>query len=232
MGGVWISDVMGESQLGNKVGLRVKYHGADWTPAEHILPAPTEDSLARIKRYRAGYRLSDLDLPETVAVWDKTCFSRTADMFSIGVYVVKPCLADVFSRFDLGEGGLTPLIIYEADLVTPATGDYYLLHFGARKNTFLPSHSNKEGHRIRSTGVAKRSTIGFTAGVEYWQTSSIIEDGDVAVSPFALQGADLWIEELISRKLFMSDALATALTNYHSSNRTDFCLKRCRVVED
>ncbi len=119
--------------------------------------------------------------------------------------------------------------MYDADLVTPAPGEYWLLQLGARKNSFLPESSNQEGHRISSMGVAKRSGPVFTEGVEYWQVTSLIQDGDVAVSPAALGGADLWVEERVSKRLFMSGALAQAISEANLK-KVDFRLKQCCVV--
>lgn len=230
MGEVWISRVRSNTLLGNKVGVRVKYPEMEWTPAQHILPSPTEESLSRLRHYESGYRLSLADSPEALAVWDPKCFSAARDMFSIGLYVVKPKLAAVFSQFDLGEGGLTPLPVYEADLTTPVTDQYWLLHFGSRKNTFLPEQSNQEDFRIRSGGVARSSGVGYTAGIRYWKTSSLIADYDVAVSSEAIRGSDLWIEELIPGAVFMSGRLVEALNGVKSRGKVDFRLNRCRVV--
>lgn len=79
---------------------------------------------------------------EAAAVFDEERFERTRDLFAVGgFYAVKGRLAQVLSRFDLGEGGLIPFPIYQADLVTPIKGEFFLLNFGARKSSCLPDQS-------------------------------------------------------------------------------------------
>ena len=230
MSGVWISDIMSDYQIGSKQGLRWKFPGGAWSEPTHIMPPATEESAAWQSRYDAGFRLEAHEIPEGLAIWDKKSFAKTGDLFTAkGMYAVKPALAEVLSSFDLGEGGLTPLTIYEGDLVTPVNSEYWLLHLGARKDTFLPEQSNKEGYRIRSGGIAKRSGPGFTEGVEYWEIASFIQDGDVAVSTSATVGADLWAEERVPKKLFLSGPLAKALFEA-KLKKIDFRLKQCRVV--
>jgi hypothetical protein len=140
------------------------------------------------------------------------------------MYAVKPRLADVFSRFDLGEGGLSPITLYQEDLQTPHIGEYWLLHFGARKSTFIAEESNQENFRVRQLTVDRET------GLSIWKTSFGLQDGDVAVSSTALEGADLWVEAQVHSKLFLSGALAEALIQ-SKPRKVNFDLHRCRVVE-
>jgi hypothetical protein len=223
-GQVWISEVFTDYQLGNKMGLRWKYPGVDWSPAEHILDTPTDQEIARFRAYRSGHHLPPEDLPEALAIWEPNCFARTGDMFSLGsMYVVRPKLADVFSKFDLGDGGLVPIAIYEADLQTRAKGEYYMLQLGAQKNCFLPDQSNQDGYRIQPFAVDRKT------GQQLWSIETLIGDGDVAVSVAALEGPDLWAEISVHQRLFMSGALAEALQRADAKG-VDFMLKQCRVV--
>jgi hypothetical protein len=223
-GDVWISEVFTDYQLGNKMGLRWKYPGVDWSPAKHVLDTPTDQEIARFRAYRSGHHLPPENLPEALAIWEPNCFARTGDMFSLGsMYVVRPKLADVFSKFDLGDGGLVPITIYEADLQTPAKGEYFMLQLGARKDTFLPKESNQEGYRVRPLFVDR------TTGEQMWKVETLIRDGDVAVSEAALDGPDLWAEIHVLDRLFMSGALAEALQRA-GAKKVDFMLKQCRVV--
>jgi hypothetical protein len=222
---VWISEVFTNYQLGNKMGLRWKFPGTDWSAPQHILDTPTDQEIARFRAYRSGHRLPPEDLPEALAIWEPKCFAGTGDMFSLGsMYVVRPKLADVFAKFDLGDGGLEPLTIYEADLQTPAKGEFYMLQLGARKDTFLPEQSNQEGYRIHPELVDRKT------GEQMWSIETLIADGDVALSPTALQGPNLWAEvRVFSQRLFMSGGLAEALLEAHPK-KVDFMLKQCRVV--
>ena len=220
-GRVWFSGVMGNYLIGNKQGLRHKYYGKDWTPAQHKLGVLDDKTFAAMERYAAGYALERSDFAEASAVFDKKCFSRVRDLFVVGgIFVVKERLAEVFARFDLGDGGLVPFTIYQEDLTTPVQGKFYFLNLGARKRCFLPSESKNV--ELISTNKA--------TGVETWKVNAWAEEGDVALSSAALGGADLWVEEIVDSGLFMSEALAAALRE--AKFKTDyFELKECRIVE-
>ncbi|MEO8373952.1 MAG: hypothetical protein ABI471_01915 [Sphingomonas bacterium] len=225
MSEVWISGILSDHRIGNKQGLRWKYPAEDWTSANHIVDKEVVSDLARRgELYVSGYRLPDEDVPEAGAIWDPRCFAGTGDLFMVGhMYAVKPRLAEVLSRFDLGEGGLSPVTIWQSDLQTPAPGEYWLLHLGARKDSFLAEQSNQENYRVRHFSDDPET------GLPRWKTSPGMQDGDVAVSQAALEGADLWVEARMWHKLFMSGALADAL-NETKLKKVDFRLKQCRVV--
>jgi hypothetical protein len=218
-GKVWFSSVMNDYRIGDKQGLRAKFHGEDWEPAKHEL-TESEKVFAVMQRHVQGYVLAGNDFPEAVAVWDKKRFAHVGDLFVAGrTYAARERLAEVLARFDLGDGGLVPFQIYQDDLKTPIEGNFYYINFGARKRTLLPSES-KNVELI----AANKAT-----GVELWKINAWAEDGDVALSPAALGGADLWVEETVRHELFMSEALAAALRD--AKLKTDFGLKECRIVE-
>lgn len=220
-GRVWFSGVMGNYLIGDKQGLRHKFYGKDWAPAQHKLGVLDDKAFAAMERHAAGYALERSDFPEATAVFDKKCFSRVRDLFVVGgIFVVKERLAEVFARFDLGDGGLVPFPIYQEDLTTPVQGKFYFLNLGARKRTFLPNESKN----VRFVAANKAT------GVEIWKVNDWAEDGDVALSGAASAGADLWVEEIVGSGLFMSEALAAALRE--AKFKTDyFELKECRIVE-
>lgn len=160
------------------------------------------------------------DMPEAAAVFDETCFSGVHDLFAVGgFYAVKGKLAELLSRFDLGEGGLIPFPIYKADLVTPVEGEFFFINFGARKNSFLPEQSK----------LVERMAIDRKTGTQIWDIKSWFEDGDVALSATALEGPDVWFEETVYNKIFMSDELAQALQDAELAE--DWRLKQCHIVE-
>jgi hypothetical protein len=152
---VWISSLVSDYQVGNKQGLRWKYPNEDWTPAQYEIPAVSFEELKRRgQRYGQGYILPAEDTPEAAAVWNKKSFAGTGDIFMVdGMYAVKPRLAEVLSRFDLGEKGLTPFTIFQEDLKTPLDDEFWLLNLSVRKDTFLPDKSNQEGFRIRKLAI-------------------------------------------------------------------------------
>lgn len=217
---VWFSSVMEDYRFGYKLGLRAKFHGEGWEPAQHEVAPTSAKVLAAMERHIQGYALEADDLPEAVAVFDKKRFSRVGDLFVAGrFYAAKGRLAEVLGRFDLGEGGLVPFEIYQDDLKTPIEDKFYYINFGARKGSFLPSES-------KSVGLLATDK---QTGEEIWKINSWAKDGDVVLSAAALDGADLWVEEIITFKLFMSAALVTALRE--AKVKPDFQLTECRIVE-
>ncbi|HZG09298.1 MAG TPA: hypothetical protein VEZ70_10010 [Allosphingosinicella sp.] len=219
-GKVWISNMSGGQAIFDKPGLRTKYFDEEWRPAQHDQGLPHENVVDAVYRHSKGYALQRTEMAEAAAVFDEECFKRTHDLFAVGgFYAVKGKLAEVLARFDLGEGGLVPFPIYKADLVTPYEGEFFLLNFGAQKNCILPEQSEN---------VAK-FLVDRQTGVQVWKVHSWFEDGDVAVSSAALEGADLWFDPMVYSKRFMSNALAEALQS--AGIAEDWRLKQCRIVE-
>lgn len=220
---VWISGILSDYLLSSKTGLRWKYPGKPWSAAQHEIEGPLDHGVERLRLYNKGFSLPERHIPEALAIWNPKSFARFGDVFATYQFVLRPALAEIFAKFDLGEGGVTPLPVYQVDLQTPAPGEFYLLRLGARKTSFLPDLSNQEDYRIRPS-YTDRNT-----GEAIWKIGSNIVDGDVVVSHAAITGADLWCETNVFDRLFMSDALAEALLRA-KLKKVDFRLKRCRVA--
>jgi hypothetical protein len=218
-GKVWISSVLSNYDIGTKHGLRAKFYNHEWEPATLIIPVSPDNVHEAGRRYAQGFSLNRSELSEAAAVWDEKRFKKTKDIFTAGgFFVVRGKLAEVLSRFDLGNGGLIPFTIYQADLVTPYPGEFFLLNFGARKDTILPERSEN----VTDAGVHHKT------GVQYWRINSWHEDGDVAVRPEVLDGPDLWFDGAVHSEIFLSDRLAQALI--HIEMKDIFKLKECRVA--
>lgn len=218
-GGAWISDMMSRYSF-FKSGLRSKYFGEDWAPARHEKSLPGEGVRSAIKRHAAGFALQRDEMLEAAAVFDEKSFQQLHDTFAVGgFYAVKGRLAELLLRLDLAPGGLIPFTIFEADLVTPRNGEFFLLNFGARKNTVLPEQSQN----------VVEFAVDPASGTQIWEVNSWMKDGDVALSSAALDGADLWFEEVLDHKIFVSDALAETLQQAELAD--DWHLKQCRIVE-
>jgi hypothetical protein len=216
---VWMSNVLSDYDLGNKSGLQTKFVGHDWPPASHKLGPPNESKRATLKKYVQGHACSRHELPESVAVFDEKCFKRMGDIFFAGgFFVVRGKLADLLSRFDLGDGGLVALPFYKADLETPYGGDFFVLNFGARKDSILPEQC----------GDARKFVVQKQTGRQIWDINYLNPDGEVVVSNAALDGADLWFEEAVFYKIFLKDALAQALNEIGLGDVFKF--KQCRIV--
>jgi hypothetical protein len=218
-GRVWMSSVLSNYDIGMKQGSRTKFYGHDWNPASLELPLSPDEMRANMNRHMEGFALQRSEFPEAEAVWDEKRFKKIKDIFMVGpFYAVKGKLADVLSRFDLGEGGLVPFTIYQADLETPYPGEFFLLNFGAHKDTIL----------IEQCGDARKFIVRKESGQQVWDINYLNEDGDVVLSPVALEGPDLWFEPAVYNKMFMSDALAQALIDIGMGDV--FRLQECLIA--
>jgi hypothetical protein len=219
-GKVWMSSVLTPQGLGDKQGSHTKFYNHDWNPARFEIPTEPEEVYLAYKRHRQGFALQRSDFPEAEAIFDEKRFSKIRDLFFIGpFFAVKGKLAEVLSRFDLGEGGLIPFTIYKADLETPCSGEFFLLNFGAQKNTIQPEQSRN----------VEKFSVHHETGFQKWDVLHRSVDGDVALSAGALEGPDLWFEPAVYNKIFMSDALAQAIMEIGMGDV--FKLQECRIVE-
>ena len=223
MSKVWISGILGDSRVGDKPGIREKYFGHDWPKPTHILlPVPPSEIMDIIRRHANGETLVREEFPEAAYIFSEKHFARVKDFFYVGGFVaVKDKLAIILSEMDLGAGGLIPFPIYLDDKETRADGPFYFLNFGAWKGAFLPRESNQSF--VRQMGSLEED------GVELWDAEAGYGDGDIAVSPAALEGADIWIESTLWSKIFMSERLVDAIRD--AKIKIDFRLHACRIVE-
>lgn len=221
---VWISEVMSNGNLGNKVGLRQKWFQEPWEApyVNHRVPEKSRRVFEGICRHSDGHTAKLEDMPEASAVYSASDFRRVKDVFFLGgFFAVKGKIAEVLSSFDFGPGGgLVPHTIYEADEKTPLPGPFYILNFGPRKDCFLP---------YESTGLIQ-SVVNAGSGQVRWFVD-FTNDGDVAVSPAALEGSDLWMCPGVGGRIFTSGRLVNALkATLAPSVLTELRLHRCRVV--
>ena len=221
---VWISEVMSNNALGDKLGIREKWFGEPWEApyVNHFVPERSERVKAAMYAAYAGHTLKREDMPEASAVYSMPHFRRAKDIFFAGGFIaVKGKVAEVLSKFDFGEGGvLVPYTIYEDDEKTPLPGPFYLVNFGPFKDCFLPD---------ASTNIRKPS-VHYQTGRKRWVVR-FVNDGDVAVSPVALAGADLWMCPGVDGRIFMSNRVVEALkTALDDADFAEFRLHRCRIV--
>jgi len=221
---VWISEVMSNNELGNKLGLRQKWFGEPWEApyVNHRVPDSSKTVFAAILKHYSGHTMTREDMPEASAVYSMSHFKRAKDIFFLGGFLsVKGKLAEVLSRFDFGAGGgLVPHPIYEADETTPLPGPFYIINFGPMKDCFLPDVS---------TNIGKPS-VNHVTGESRWYLRHL-KDGDVAVSTAALGGANLWMCPGVEGRIFMSNRVVEALRGALSDAEfAEFRLHRCRIV--
>jgi hypothetical protein len=138
------------------------------------------------------------------------------DIFSAGgSWVASVAFAEVLRQFNLGRTALYPTRLLQHDRKTPVEGsDYYCLGFGERKEVFLPTES---------PGATKPHE-----DQDIWKLSLDPKDDDLAVTPRALDGVDLWMDPRVRHAFFLSDRLVMALKSAKLARRLG--LRRCRVI--
>lgn len=215
---VWVSSVMSDYTIGNRQGIREKFYGEDWAPPTFQLGVEPERVVRAHRRHNNGETLERTDFPEAMYVFAENNWKRVGDLFCAGpFYAVKGRLAEVLIDFDLGKGGLIKFPIYEADKKTRLPGPFYLLNFGAVKDSFVASESRK---------LCSRRTVDRD-GYELWATYDL-EDGDIALTAAAFEGADLWHERKLQSRLFMSGRLHEAILA--AKVKVKFQFARARIV--
>lgn len=213
-----MSDVLGNYEIGMKQGTRTKFYGHGWNPASLDLPLCPDEVYESSQRHREGFSLERSEFPEAEAVFDQKRFAKLKDILMVGpFYAVKGRLAEILEKFDLGEGGLLPFDFYQSDLVTPVEQKVFLLNFGCRKISFLRDYS----------GDALKLPFKSIVGNEFWKVNTIKPDAEVTVSKDALSGPDLWFDQAVYNKIFMSDRLAQAIIGIKMGEI--FRLKECVV---
>lgn len=216
---VWVSSVMTDSSIGDRQGIREKHFGLDWAPPTFNLGLSPKHIFEAHLRHRKGEKLERTDFPEAMYVFAEGNWRRCGDLFFAGpFYAVKGKLAEVLKNFDLGEGGLIEFPIYEADKITQLPGPFYFLNFGAIKDSFVPSKSKK---------LYSRRTI-ENDGYELWATYKL-EDGDIALTGAALEGADLWFERKLEDSIFMSGRLHDAILA--AKVKTKFQFAKAQIID-
>ncbi len=114
-----------------------------------------------------------------------------------GGFLVSEAVAQVLGAHDLGTGEMRPIDILGEDGEAPL-GRYHWLVIRAKKNTLLPEAGAQPLRRIWE----KPPRYGIPG---------IVGDDTFALGPAALDGPDIWQEQAVSRQLFMSDRLVSAI---------------------
>ncbi len=142
--------------------------------------------------------------------------TRLPDLSSVNSHwIVSARLAKVLRDFDLGVGTLTPVSAFGRDRATPLAGTYLSWTFNLVKRAFLPDRSNNLRPFVRTVSSVR----------------ALIQDDDIACSPAALVGPDVWIDPGLYGSIFLSDRLVEALTTANLArpfNGPDR-LTRCRI---
>jgi hypothetical protein len=218
---IWMCSVMGRPSMMDKQGARAKYFGRDWPPASFKIHASEDADYSVRAKHKSGIALKREEMTEAMFVFDHKHWKRTKDFFMGGnFYAVRGQLAKAFQQFDLGDGGLFEFPIYEEDKVTPISGGpFYLLNFGCVKDTLVIEESQNL-HQYRTLE---------SDGYEKWEDWSNIQDGDIVLRADALQGCDLWFENKLRERFFVSGPLHDAIEAANSG--VNFYFTKCRLAE-
>lgn len=157
-------------------------------------PLPTGMNLGQMaEANEAGERMSAEHFPKQIfANYPDKKEKKQADLvLAAGAVVVSAACADVLRQFDLGHSSLYPIKLFQHDRKTPVEGEYFCLNIGERKDTFLREYSPL----VRVFGNGRMRMPPY------------LQDGNVAVSPAALEGPDLWVSPPLIRIFFLSDRL-------------------------
>lgn len=138
--------------------------------------------------------------------------------FAEGQPIVSTRVAEILSRFDLGDGALYPVAegLFQSDNATPIAGAYFSWIFGSAKRAFLEARSPTA--EPLSPGRRDRCAFPFA-----------MSDGAFAVSGDALSGSDVWVDPLLLKSIFVSGALGDALEA--AGLREALCLFKCQVIQ-
>ena len=171
-------------------------------------------------RYMEGEPVSDDEIPRVFyGEYKDTWIKSLPDFFSCQTFLtLSERFADVLCNFGL-EQDLRPVTLLQGDRETPIQGGpFYILVISARKRAFLPTHSNLKSFSNR-TGPSG----------DYWSGRLSVDDEDTALSPDALEGADLWCDPLVTRVFFLSNRLLMALREAKVTRTLGH--RRCRIIE-
>lgn len=137
------------------------------------------------------------------------------DLFNAGdFWVVSAALAQVLRGAELGRTSLYPTQLLREDRATPIDAEYFCLNFGEARDAFDAGRSPK---------VQPSQEKGAD-----WLLPDALDDGDIALTPEALDGPDLWVDPGLGNAFFLSGTLVAALRD--ASLADGLGLRRCRVV--
>jgi hypothetical protein len=174
-----------------------------------------DEAITCQKRDDAGESLGQECYPSEIWTTEAALrdYAKLPPIFYVqSCWVVTGPTAKVLRQFDLGGGALYPVKLLKMDRSTPIDGEFFCLNIGNVKQAFLPGES--------------RGTVPWPGN--RWHPDFVVNDDDIAVSGAALSPPDIWIDPLIVRTFFLSDALGEALRAAKIAKA--FMLSSCRVV--
>lgn len=173
------------------------------------------------KRNMRGEIISASEYPSQLCAYREgrsRRWTKPPHFFASIFYFVSAEVAGVLRCFDLGQGALHPVQIYQDDGVTPVPGECFIWNFGTVKNVISPLRSGD----LHPCGSAQTK--------QYVWPSRTASDDSIAVSRAALEGPDVWVDPMVRDTLFISDPLRSALKKARLDK--SFKLFRVPVVDE
>lgn len=206
IGCVWYS----QKQHYKSIAYRSVNMGEDERSAPEVIEAMTEDMMCKRLLPQSAF-------PEKMFALARRggAPKRHPNVFSNGFTMVSGKAADVLRQFDLGEGAIYPVQLFDKDRTTPVEGEFFYLTHGNRKDSFLP-HRSPDARDNYGDG-------------HVWSPPPIPENDQLFYGPAALEGPDIWRDEKTRRGLMMSDRLVQALKK--AGALRGWLLLRCPVIE-
>jgi hypothetical protein len=132
---------------------------------------------------------------------------------SDGLYVISESFRSVLVNFDLGTTQIieVPLVDHQG---AQQPGHWYLFHISELKSCLVPEQSR---------GIKQNEFVAVD-----WEPSWSTEEL-LAVNAASSEGVDLWIDPHMSRRIFLSDRLQSAL-KAAGIRSPGMAMHRCRVV--
>jgi hypothetical protein len=176
-----------------------------------------ERAIRGSKAFKDGLPMAREDCPQRIWSTRAGSLERLPGVFLVnGYWIVSGEAADIMRRFDLGAGAFFPVEILLSDKSTPAPGSWFVWSIGNRKTAFREADS-----------PAARAMAGV--GRSLCLIPMMPKDDDIAVSPAALDGPEIWMDKTLFKSIFVSGPLGEALTAAGLAKA--FRLFRCRLVD-
>ncbi|WP_143267525.1 hypothetical protein [Aquimixticola soesokkakensis] len=143
--------------------------------------------------------------------------AKSRRVFTVSSLIfVDKTVCDALMTFDLGDGRLSRMPIYQSDRKTEVDCDFYLLEF------CNPRHTVDRDRTDRCRPLYKaRPEAGY-------KLPSNLRGRDVVVHRSAQQGPDLWFDPMIRHYQFLSDGVARVLIALGLEEK--FNLNQCKFL--
>lgn len=138
------------------------------------------------------------------------------DLFTItdGIVIVSERFRDLLTAHELGASEFHEVAFYEYDKTTQRPGRWFIFSVIEKKPTLVPE---------KSTGIKETARKGV-----YWP--DITASDVLAVRAACAQGADLWQDTAIHRRLFLTDRLKRAIKEAGIKVR-HMPMRKCVVIK-